>query len=106
MGLIKPADLIEKDIFELLGIGYISDEKKEELMGKIIEGVESRVVLRIDDSLEESDKTKFKAILDSGTDEEINQFLESKDISVGRFAAEEAMYLKSQIIQNAKAVKE
>lgn len=106
MSLIQPKDLIEHDIFELLGLKNIPETQKEELMSQIIEGVESRVVLRIDDLLDEADRDKFGQILDQGDDQAITDFLQSKNINVGQLAAEEALLIKSEILQASQAIKE
>jgi len=106
MTMIQPKDLIENDIFELLGLKDIPEEQKEELMTKIIEGVESRVVLRIDDLLEDADRDNFGKILDQGDDQAIADFLQTKNINVGQLAAEEALLMKNEILLTAQAIKE
>lgn len=106
MALISSKDLIEGDIFELMGLQNMAEDKKQELMAKFIEGVESRVALRIDDLLEGEDKEKFHQLLDQDDEGAINQFLKSKDINVPQLAAEEALFAKNEILQTAKAIKE
>jgi hypothetical protein len=106
MAFIQPQDLIEGDIFELLGLQNLSEEEKEDIMAKIIEGLQSRVVLRIDDLVGEEDRKKFYDLLDQSKDEEINSFLASKNINVPQITAEEALLQKNEIIQNVKAIKE
>lgn len=106
MALVQSNDLIEGDIFELLGLQNMAEDKKQELMSKFIEGVESRVALRISDLLEDEDEEKFNQLLDKNDDQAINEFLKSKDINVPQLAAEEALFVKNEILQTAKAVKE
>lgn len=106
MGIIKAKDLIEGDVFELLGLQNLPEKRKEELMAKIIEGVESRVVLRIDDIIADEEREKFHQLLDQGTDQEIDIFMKDRGINVAQLAAEEALFLKNDILQNTKALKE
>lgn len=106
MALIQPKDLVEGDIFELLGLQNLPEDQKEELMTKIIEGVESRVALRIDDLLDDKEKENFHQLLNQDDDQAISEFLQSKDIKVAQLAAEEALFVKSEILETAKAIKE
>lgn len=106
MTLISSKDLIEGDVFELMGLQNLSEEKKEELMAQMIDGLQARVLVRIDDLITDIDREEFHKLLDEESDEKINEYLRTKNIDVKKITAEEALLMKSQIIEKAKALKE
>lgn len=99
MALISPKDLIEGDIFEMLGLQDLPEDKKEETMAKLIEGVQNRVILRIDDLVGQEDQRQFHQLLDQGDDDKINKFLEEKNINVPQLVAQESLLMKSELVQ-------
>jgi hypothetical protein len=106
MELISSKDLIEGDIFELMGLNNIEESKKEALMEKMLEGLQNRVILRIDDAIPENEKEQFQQLLDNGDDDKIKEYLTNKNIDISKLTAEEALLMKNEIIQNAKTIKE
>lgn len=102
-GLINPKDLVEGDIFALLGLQNLTEAQQEETMAKLIESVQNKVLIRIDDLVGEADLEAWHRVLDTGSDEEINQFLTSKNINVAQLVAEEALLIKSELVSKIKA---
>lgn len=103
---IDPKTLAEGDIFELMGLQNLSEEKKAALMSQLAQGVQSRVLVRLDDLLKEEDRPAFKELVDKATDEEILRFLEERDINVGQLVVEESLLEKAKVIELAQKLKE
>ncbi len=102
---VTPEDLIEGDIFELMGLDHLSDDKKAELINQLNRGIQSRVAVRIDDLLAEADKSIFTDLMAKDQDEETLKFLESKNINLGQLVVEETLLEKIKLIDLAKKVK-
>ena len=96
--LLTPQELIEGDFFELAGLQNISEEEKETLMGKILDGLRDKVLIRIDDLLEDADKTHFQQLIQSADDTAIDAFLQNKSINIQQITAEEALLQKNNYL--------
>jgi hypothetical protein len=95
---IDPGDIIEKDIFELMGLENSSEEDKKIVMADMMETIENRVTGRLFDALSEEDRVVFEGLVEAGDDEKIKQFLKEKDIDVVKITAEEALFYKTEIL--------
>lgn len=105
--LVSPKDLVEGDIFELMGIEHISEEKKQIIMQGFIEAVQANVLVRVDDLLQtDHDHSELRRLLENGTDEETSQFLVQKNINIADLVLEESLLQKNKLIQMAQTVKE
>jgi hypothetical protein len=103
---IDPKDLIEGDFFELAGLQNLSEQQKEELMARIIDSIQNRVALRIDDLLEDKDREAFHEVLQKEDSEAINKFLAERNIDVAKLVVEESLLQKNELLQMINAVKQ
>ena len=99
---IDAKTLIEGDLFELLGLNNLSDEQQEEVMRKLIEGLESRVMLRIADLIPETDQEAWEHVLASSDDQLIRNYLDDLGINVGQLVAEESLRMKHELLVTVK----
>ena len=99
-------EVVEKDIFSLLGIESIPPEEKERLTEKILETVRLRVFDRFDQSLSEDERAQLKTLLDSGSDEEIKHFYEEKEFDFNKAMIEEALKYKIEVAAYADFIKQ
>ena len=95
---LNPADFIDKDIFDILGIGDASSEKKDAMLKEMIETIQNRVTMRILDLIGEEGGKEFGDLLEEGDDEKIKSFLSLKDVDLGKLTAEESLLYKMEII--------
>ena len=100
-----PADFIDKDIFTLSGIKDISEGQKSKIMAQMTETVNTRVLARILDSLDEAGEKELGEIADSGDQKKLTAFLLSKGIDLVKIASEEALAYKVELIAMMKSDK-
>jgi len=104
-GGIDPKQLIEKDIFEAVGLDDLTDGQKQNLMIQMTESINNRVLVKIHDLLDQAGRAEWQKLLDEGKNKEASDFLESKGISVDELAVEESLGLKAQLIEMAEQLK-
>lgn len=93
----KLNDILDKDIFELIGGERLPEEKKKELYEKIGQTIENRAIARIDDSLSDQDRGEWLKLLDEDNKVKMEEFLKSKNIDVAKIIVEEALVYKLEI---------
>lgn len=94
---MTPEGLLEKEIFELLGLQSVPEDKRQEMVAVMVETIENRVLARVLDSLTEEDQSKFDELLDGG-DDRAHRFLMGKGIDLTRLALEEVMFYKATLV--------
>ena len=87
---VSNEDLLEKDIFELLGIPNAPEDQKNEILTTMIQTVNLRVAQRIADELTDEDAEQFKQLCESGDSDNVAAFLTEKNIDLPNIVAEEA----------------
>ena len=73
--LVNVDDLLDKDIFELLGIENAGEDRKEEIFNRMIQTVNMRVATRIASMLTQEEATKFQDLAESGNADALAEFL-------------------------------
>lgn len=104
-GYISPEDLIEKNIFEVLGINDISETQKTKLLDKIMAMLEARVSARVLDELNDEDLKAFEEISENDKETIVN-FLKAKNLDLDKITAEETLILKLDIVNLFNATPE
>lgn len=92
-------NLLEGDFFQLAGLQNLPEKEKEAIMAKLIQSVQNRVIVRIDDLISDPDRATFHSLLEKGNDQAVNKFLEEKGINVAQLVAEESLLQKNQLLQ-------
>ena len=95
---LDPMEFIDKDIFDILGIGEAASEKKDAIITEMVETIQGRVIMRALDLMGEEDGKVFGDLLAEGDDEKIKDFLIAKDVDLGKITAEESLLYKMEII--------
>lgn len=90
--------LVEGDIFEIIGLTNLPEDKKESTMALLIEAVQNRVILRIDDLIMKSEKNTWMQVLETEDDEIIKNFLTEKNIDIKNLTMQESLLLKNQLV--------
>jgi len=91
------AQIIDTDIFELLGLENMPEDKKADIAEKIGETVISRVLANVLESLEGDKAAELKFLLEENNIEAIKQFLNENNIDLKEIVVKEAVVLKAQI---------
>lgn len=105
----KLNDILDKDIFELIGGANLAEEKKKELYLKIGQTIENRVIARIDDALSDTEREEWLKFVDRGDKAQMEEYLRSKNIDVTKLTVEEALIYKLEIaslFEKSQAIKE
>lgn len=92
-------DILEKDLFELLGVAGASDKEKEALLATMTETVDARVVLRVASMLSDEDAKIFQSLANSGEAQRIVDFLVEKGIDLPQIVSEEATRYRVEVAQ-------
>ncbi len=92
-------EIIEKDIFVLLKAENLPQEKKDELSRKMNEEISLRVALRVDQMLvDNSDKERFKSLVEADDQEGTLKFFEEKGILFEKLMLETAYEYKAELV--------
>ena len=72
------------------------------LYQKMAEIVQNRVMVKIDDQLNEQDKTEWQKVAEEGNKEKMDSFLKQKNIDVAKMLIEEAIIYKTEMMNLMK----
>lgn len=98
-GIPSVKDILDKDLFELLGIENASDEQKQALLITMINTVDARVANRVASLLSDDDAEKFKQLADAGDSDALVDFLVKKEIDLPQIVSEEATRYRVEVAQ-------
>ena len=98
--------IIDEDLLDLMGAKNMPGDAKAALYEKMALTIQDRVLLRIDEMLDEEGRKQFAAVIDSGDQVKTNDFLLSKNIGVPQLLIQEAMLYKVEIMSLMKLSKQ
>ena len=87
-------DLLDGDLFEIVGLGSMSIEEKEEFMSTMLQTVYARTLLQVENLLEGDDKQAFADL----HADQMMEFLQARDFDLVTMLAEEAVRYRQEII--------
>jgi len=99
-------NIIDGDLLDLLGAKNMSDDEKLALYEKMTQTLQDRVLLRVDDALNDEDQKIFSQLVTEGDQAKINEFLLSRNIEVPKLLVEEALIYKVEIMSLMKLSKQ
>jgi len=105
METIDVKNLIEDDIFDLLGLENLDDKTKDDLRIKILESVSNRILLRVADLLNDEEIKHWENLLDEGNNDKIVNYLQEKNIDLKKIAIEESLIYKRQLVETLNKAK-
>jgi len=95
-------ELIDKKMIdglaEELGLGFLAEEKRDEMMEKIVELITKRAGLKIMESLSEEELEEFKKIPQGDTGK-MEKFLLAKSPDVKNLFVEEVELVKNEMLE-------
>jgi len=93
----KMIDKLEED----LGLKFLAEEKRDDMMGRILELITKRAGLRIVENLSEEELKEFKEI-PAGDTEKMEEFLLAKNPEVKDIFVEEMEAVKKEMLEHKK----
>lgn len=94
-------EVLKANIFDLIGLKNISQEKKQDLLEKMMDVVSSRISLRIANEFSADVKKDFDKLLDNNpSEEEVGKFLEEKVPNFADILAEEVSIFKQGLMRD------
>ena len=92
-------DLLNADIFELLGMAGISSKQRQDISTDMIATIQNRIIARLQDALSVNDQDALIAALGNGRNEEVCAILSVHSLpSLETMAIEEVLIYKHQSI--------
>ncbi len=102
--MTQKSDLLDKNIIVELGLQELSDERKIELLSKMSDLIQKRVLLKVIQSLSVADKEEFNRLLGKENDQETYRFLIAKVPNIEEITEEEVGKFKEEIIEHVKSL--
>lgn len=93
-----PKTFLQENIMELLELEPLSDEQKIDLLEKMVDIVQKRVMIRIIEKLDDKQHLEFAKILDENDNEKALDFLTQKIEDFPAILEEEIMKFKKEIL--------
>jgi hypothetical protein len=94
--------IFDQDLLDLMGASNMPPEQKADLYEKISNTIQDRVLLRVDDALDEDGRKQFGQIIDTGDQAKTNEFLTSKGLNIPKLLIEEAVLYKLEMMSLLK----
>jgi len=98
------SDILRKNIIVELGLQDLAENRKLDLLGKMGELIQKRVLLRAIKSLSVVDKEEFDKILGREDAQEVYHFLISKVPNIDEITDEEVIAFKEEVIERVKSL--
>lgn len=91
-------EIIDQDIFDLIGLKGIADKDRSEMMTVIMDTIYNRVLARILDNFTPDEQKELEAALDKKKSAKVNEMLKSKELpDFVTLLAEETILYKVQL---------
>lgn len=91
-------EIIDQDIFDLIGLKGIADKDRSEMMTVIMDTIYNRVLARILDNFTPDEQRELEAALDKKNSAKVNEMLKSKELpDFVTLLAEETILYKVQL---------
>lgn len=94
-------NLVEQDIFELVGLAHLSLGEKAELGQLMTETAEQRIAARILEALDDDSAFAWQAKVDAEDWAGADQILDKNGLDIDRIALEEILALKARYVEEA-----
>jgi len=95
-------DLLKKNIIVELGLQNLSQDRQLELLNKMSDLIQKRVLLRAIKSLSVEEKQEFDKILGKENEQEIYRYLIGKVPNIDEITDEEVIKFKEEVIGHVK----
>lgn len=89
--------MLQSNIITLLGLEALPEERKIDLLEKITELVQKRILLRIAQPLSMEDRTKLLELAQSEKQQELDEFIAQKAPNMPQIIEEEVILIKKEM---------
>jgi hypothetical protein len=90
--------MLQSNIIKLLGLESLPDERKIELLDKVTELVQKRILIRVAQPLSMEDRTKLLELAQGEKQEELNEFVAQKAPNMDMIIEEEVILVKQEMV--------
>lgn len=97
--MTQNSDLLRANIIVELGLQELSENRKLELLSKMSNLIQKRVLLRVIKSLSVVDRQEFDKLLGKENEQEIYRFLIAKVPNIEQITDEEVISFKKEVIE-------
>ena len=98
-------DNLKNDVLAQLGLGNISDEKKAEIISKISELAQKRIILRVTEEMSEDQRENFEKFLEAEEDPaKIENYIRENIPNIDSIIEEEMSLLKNDVLSQMKEI--
>ncbi len=94
---LSAEDIINKDIFELMGVSDMSEEQKVELSKQITDTIEKKVFAQIVEKLSDNEIPRWKQLLETGSSADIKDFLAKHNMNLNNLMTQTALDYKTEM---------
>ena len=98
-------DNLKNDVLAQLGLGNIPDEKKAEIISKISELAQKRIILRVTEEMSEDQRENFEKFLETEEDPaKIENYIRENIPNIDSIIEEEMSLLKNDVLSQMKEI--
>ena len=98
ISFINPQALFDQDIFELLGVSDASRMQKEIWLDKSVKTIQNKICMLISDRLSEPLSHRWKQLLSTQNEQEIEKFLKENSVDVSTLAIQAAAIYRTEML--------
>ena len=99
------SQIIDQDIFTILGLDHLPQEEKDALFAKAYDTVLHRALLRVADQLDDAQMEQLTALLGSDDEEAVDAFFERHGIDIDQIMISETLEYKTEMATLAETLK-
>jgi len=102
--MTQNSDVLRKNIIVELGLQDLAEDRKLDLLGKMGDLIQKRVLLRAIKSLSVAEKEEFDKLLGRENAQEVYRFLISKVPNIDQITDEEVIAFKEEVVEKVKSL--
>ena len=102
--MTQNSDVLRKNILVELGLQDLSEDRKIDLLSKMSDLIQKRVLLRVIKSLGVEDKQEFDRLIGTENEKAIFKFLISKVPNIEEITDEEVIAFKEEVVEKVKSL--
>ena len=97
--------ILQQDLVTELGLENLPADKKDALLAKAAEVLNTQISLRLREELADNDLDEFDKIWEDGSEEDIKEFIDQKVPQLDKIVKEEVTEFKKSLVETANWAK-
>jgi len=102
--MTQNSDILRKNIIVELGLQDLAEDRKIDLLSKMSDLIQKRVLLRAIKSLSVAEKEEFDMLLGKNNPQDVYRFLISKVPNIDEITDEEVIAFKEEVVERVKSL--